>query len=104
MILRASLPALVVLSVVTLASEGRDSQTVSPSRPSIPSNVASPAASAGSTTLAQRHGGGGQTIKMFDACDPETFNAALGAGTCSRNGGVRFDKFLELLKRHQSVG
>ena len=41
---------------------------------------------------------------MFDACDPETFNAALGAGTCTRSGGVRFDKFLEQLALHHSIG
>jgi plastocyanin len=41
---------------------------------------------------------------MFDACDPETFNAALGAGTCTRSGGVTFDKFLEQLGRHGSIG
>jgi hypothetical protein len=41
---------------------------------------------------------------MFDACDPETFNAALGAGTCTRSGGVRFDKFLEQLAQHHSIG
>ena len=50
-------------------------------------------------------GGHGQrTIDMFDACEPDSFNAAVGAGTCVRNGGVVFDKFLELLRRHQSVG
>jgi plastocyanin len=45
-----------------------------------------------------------QTIRMFDACDPETFNAVLGPGTCVRNGGVSFENFIELLRRHQSVG
>jgi len=43
-------------------------------------------------------------INLFDACDPETFNAALGPGTCVRGGGVRFENFLELLTRHHSVG
>jgi plastocyanin len=41
---------------------------------------------------------------LSDACDPETFNAALGAGTCLRNGGVRFENFLELLTLHHFVG
>jgi hypothetical protein len=44
------------------------------------------------------------TISMVDACDPETFNAVLGPGTCTRSGGVRFEKFLEQLERHQSIG
>jgi len=50
---------------------------------------------------------GGQaqrTIDIFDACDPDSFNAALGAGTCVRNGGLFFDSFIELLRRHQSAG
>ena len=44
------------------------------------------------------------TITLFDACDPESFNAALGPGTCVRNGGIKFDQFLELLGKHHSVG
>jgi hypothetical protein len=43
-------------------------------------------------------------ILMMDACDPETFNAAIGPGTCVRQGGVRFERFLRLLGQHQSVG
>jgi plastocyanin len=50
-------------------------------------------------------GGGDQRlVQMLDACDPESFNAALGAGTCTRRGGVLFDRFLDLLGQHQSVG
>jgi plastocyanin len=41
---------------------------------------------------------------MHDACDPLTFNAALGAGTCTRSGGVKFGQFIEQLTRHRSVG
>src|SRR5262245_5660673 len=48
--------------------------------------------------------GNARTITLFDACDPETFNAELGAGTCMRNGGVRFENFIEQLTRHHSVG
>jgi hypothetical protein len=40
----------------------------------------------------------------MDGCDPTTFNAVLGEGTCVRNGGVEFTKFLELLGQHQKVG
>jgi hypothetical protein len=49
-------------------------------------------------------GGHTQAINILDACDPDSFNAALGAGTCVRSGGIRFDTFIELLRRHQSVG
>src|SRR5690349_8292067 len=33
-------------------------------------------------------------VNMHDACDSTTFNAAVGAGTCGRQGGVRFDDFI----------
>jgi plastocyanin len=36
---------------------------------------------------------------MLDACDPDTFNAALGAGSCVRYGGVTFDQFIDMLTR-----
>jgi hypothetical protein len=40
----------------------------------------------------------------MDACDPESFNARFGDGTCVRNGGVRLDIFLAELTRRHSVG
>jgi plastocyanin len=46
----------------------------------------------------------GHTISIMDACDPETFNVAVRPGTCTRNGGMRFDQFINLLTAHQSVG
>jgi hypothetical protein len=49
-------------------------------------------------------GGEQRLVTMMDACDPETFNEAVGPGTCIRNGGVRFPKFLQLLGKHQKVG
>jgi len=33
-----------------------------------------------------------------------TFNAVIGPGTCSRNGGVRFPEFVAQLTAHQSAG
>jgi hypothetical protein len=38
----------------------------------------------------------GDTVKVFvmDRCEPESFDAAVEPGTCVRNGGVTFDKFL----------
>jgi len=38
----------------------------------------------------------GDSTKVFamDRCEPDSFNAAIGAGTCVRNGGVTFDNFL----------
>jgi plastocyanin len=49
-------------------------------------------------------GGTERRVNMTDACDPTSFNAVLGPGTCTRNGGVRFTQFIELLRKHQTVG
>jgi len=38
-------------------------------------------------------------VNMQDACDPDTFNTALGPGTCVRAGGVKFDQFIAELTR-----
>lgn len=43
-------------------------------------------------------------VTLFDACDPETFNAALGDGACTRSGGVKFQTFPEQLGLHHSIG
>jgi hypothetical protein len=48
--------------------------------------------------------GEARLVSMNDACDSATFNAAVGAGTCSRPGGVRFDEFVAQLTLHQSAG
>src|SRR5262245_28939207 len=41
------------------------------------------------------------TVRMHDNCDPETFNARLGPGTCAGPGGLRFDNFIaELTRNH----
>ena len=49
-------------------------------------------------------GGEQRLVQMMDACDPQSFNAALGDGTCTRQGGLAFAKFIALLGRHQKVG
>jgi plastocyanin len=49
-------------------------------------------------------GGTSRLIQMMDACDPETFNAAVAPGTCVRSGGVRFDRFIRQLVAHHSIG
>ena len=99
-----------LICAVTLACDGRGSSSVSPSSPSSvsdssASNASPPSVSSASPmTAGAKNAGVGQVIKLFDACDPQTFNAALGPDTCSRSGGVRFDMFLELLGRHHSIG
>jgi plastocyanin len=47
-------------------------------------------------------GGEGRLVTMMDACDPETFGAV--DVTCVRSAGVTFENFLELLRKHQTVG
>jgi hypothetical protein len=41
-------------------------------------------------------------VTMMDACDPATFNAAN--VSCVRPGGVTFQRFLELLSKHHTIG
>jgi plastocyanin len=43
-------------------------------------------------------------ITMLDACDPATFNAVLGDGACTRNGGVTFQQFIAQLEQNGSAG
>jgi len=45
-----------------------------------------------------------QRVNMHDACDGDTFDAAIAPGTCTRNGGMKFDQFIRLLTKHGSVG
>lgn len=94
-------PLIVVVGVaaVIVGCENRPTEPTSPStlqseRPAVVAGSAQPAAS----------GEPQHVVSMFDACDPATFNAALGDGTCTRSGGVRFDDFLQQLGRHRSVG
>jgi plastocyanin len=42
-------------------------------------------------------------VIMQDACDPTTFNAIFGAGTCLRNGGVTFERFIEQIENSQKA-
>lgn len=42
-------------------------------------------------------------VSVQDECDPATFNAALGAGTCSRQGNVSFASFNNELNATQKV-
>jgi len=47
------------------------------------------------------------TIRIRDYCDPASFNAALGTGTCSRDistGAITFTGFLTELSMDKSVG
>lgn len=44
-------------------------------------------------------------VMMRDACDPATFNATVGPGTCERHRpGVPFERFLSILGARHTVG
>jgi plastocyanin len=38
-------------------------------------------------------------VQMLDNCDGPSFNAAIGPGTCNRNGGLSFGQFFAALER-----
>ena len=84
-------------AVAFLACSENSGRALSPSPTStvIPSGLTAQPADAGS----KQH-----TVTMMDACDPDTFNAAIGPGTCTRSGGITFANFLDLLGKHHSVG
>lgn len=42
----------------------------------------------------------GRTVLIQDRCDPASFNAALNAEVCTRDGGVTFGEFLRRLNPH----
>jgi plastocyanin len=45
-----------------------------------------------------------RTVAMNDQCDPDSFNAAFGPGTCINNGGVSLDTFVAQLMHTQRAG
>jgi len=96
--------SLVTASTIVVLGCGQNAQPVGPSlTPSVVvRNDTAPTGTTGS--LAALVAGVEHTVSLFDACDPETFNAALGAGTCIRSGGMRFENFLAELGSHHSVG
>jgi hypothetical protein len=57
-------------------------------------------------SLAPSFSVGGPQILMLDACDPVSFNAVLGPGTCTRGnaqGGIPFSTFVSLLEKNGEV-
>ena len=87
------------ITALAVACESRNSPPVAPStlqRSDAAATMATPTLMA--ATAAQH------AVTLFDACDPDTFNAAVGAGACTRQGGVTFENFVAELTRHHSVG
>jgi len=73
------------------------------SRPTEPS--ATPAASGVLASADQPHASASdRLVNIHDACDGPTFNAAVGPGTCIREGGVSFADFIAQLRRQGVAG
>jgi hypothetical protein len=68
-----------------------------------PTRVAEPTRlAASSTSLSDVHPS--HPIELLDQCDPTTFNAAIGPGTCmSTHPGIKFDAFINQLIANQSA-
>jgi len=99
MTIRSYLVVVPIAAALVVACDGKNSP------PAAPSALSSRDAAATPATLTQMAAGAAQhAVSLFDACDPETFNAAIGPGTCSRSGGVRFEDFVAQLTRHHSIG
>lgn len=91
--------------LIVACSRAPMAPTVTESASPSPSVPVGPAAAAGPQT-ASASPSGRETVRvnMLDACDPDTFNAAIGPGTCTRNGGMKFDRFTSLLQQLGFVG
>lgn len=53
-------------------------------------------------TAGQRHAAATFSFQMLDRCEPASFNAVLGAGTCVGNGKVTFQEFIDELVKKQT--
>jgi plastocyanin len=86
-----------ILQVVAVGACNR-----SPTEPAASASAVENPASAIAAPASQASLAGGRQdvlVNMLDACDPDSFNAVLGPGTCIRSGGVTFDQFIAQLTR-----
>ena len=94
--MRRLTPLAAVAAIAAIQVACTDSGAASLSPPTAPA-----AARGGAVAAADP---GPRRIEILDACDPTSFNAAIGAGTCARPGGMSFDQFIAQLTKHGSVG
>jgi hypothetical protein len=93
--------------IVACDKSGPSSAPAPSTLPDPSASVASSPTTTANTPAAMAHAAPGkleQRINMHDACDGATFNAAIGEGTCNRNGGVKFDQFIAMLTQHGVAG
>src|SRR5215467_9270724 len=67
-----------------------------------PARVSEPTRLTASSNAAKDVARPSHPIELLDQCDPTTFNAAIGDGTClSPHSGIKFDKFIaDLIANH----
>lgn len=90
--------ATVLLTVPLVAFLGACGEPNQPAGPDVAWDAAS--------TPLLSHAAPGRQLVMFDACDPESFNAAFGFEVCTpvhRRAGITFETFIALLEQHQRV-
>jgi plastocyanin len=73
-------------------------------RPTDPAHAAQRATANAKRVASVLGGGGVRKVNMMDACDPASFNAEVGPGTCARQGGMTFAVFIAQLAKHGEVG
>lgn len=56
------------------------------------------------TLVARADAGSLKRVELQDKCDPTTFNAAIGPGTCVGDEDVTFDEFIAELTKERKVG
>src|SRR6476620_4242058 len=95
----------VVFALAVACSHGTGSSSSEGLTPTGPSAVTAAVTPPLSATAQSAAAPGRQdvVVNMADACDPDTFNAVVGPGTCVRSGGMKFDLFIETLTRLAAV-
>jgi hypothetical protein len=86
--MRRFIPVVVAVTIAAIqaACSGSGSEPVAP--PGSPNDLLS---------------GDARRIEIRDQCDPHTFNAAIGDGTCVRQGTITFNQFIAALTAHHFV-
>jgi hypothetical protein len=96
----------VFIALVSLLACNTTDDSVSESdSPLAPTGISdAPRASIPSGTVARASHSRSVIVNMHDGCDPDTFNAVIGPGTCVRNGGMKFEQFIAQLTQLGFVG
>ena len=86
-------------AIVFVACDNTAQHALTPSPNAAANALGTVAAQAAASGESKQH-----MVELMDACDPDTFNAVIGPGTCVRSGGVTFENFLDQVRRHGSIG